>query len=297
MSNTRGGQRKSLGKRAGERAAADELAELEELLASAGVSEEVRRAMKDGNDPQAVLHHLVEVGILPSPEESLTELLAGWKPLLEPGADPLSAELTGTEFLGVLREAAPAQDEFPALLATLVEHAGSSRMPEALAMLRVLAVLGPHEVRPEAAGRRTGSAKQSSTGSPLGLLRRVAFRKDDVERSTRQRPVGPRLRVGQRQRRSVVVAHPAVATAVGGVQHEVAGRFRGPLRCSVQAVDRIDVRRLRGIVPVPALTHDLRPVVRDRRMREPDHMAQLVGGDLELHEGAQAIHRVAVEGN
>ncbi len=151
MPDTRGGQRKNLGRRGGERSAAEELAELEELLAAAGVPEDLRRAPPGGSDPQAVLHHLVEVGILPSPQQSLTELLAGWKPLRKPGADPLSAELTGAEFLGVLREATSVPDEFPGLLATLVEQAEGSGLPEALAMLRVLAVLGPHEVRSQAA--------------------------------------------------------------------------------------------------------------------------------------------------
>ena len=85
-------------------------------------------------------------------EESLAGLLDQWTPLLEPGCDPLSAELTGAEFLAMMREAVPVDNELSELVAALIGQAEGHGTPEALAMLRVLAVVGPAEVHAAAAG-------------------------------------------------------------------------------------------------------------------------------------------------
>jgi hypothetical protein len=89
--------------------------------------------------------------MLPSPEEALAGLLAGWEPLCKPGTDTFKAELSGAEFLSTMREAAPDSDEVPEILAGLIGHAEDTAKPEALAMLRVLAVLGPPEIQLSAA--------------------------------------------------------------------------------------------------------------------------------------------------
>ena len=91
-------------------------------------------------------------GELAESEESLAGLLDQWTPLLEPGCDPLSAELTGAEFLAMMREAVPVDNELFELVAALIGQAEGHGTPEALAMLRVLAVVGPAEVHAAAAG-------------------------------------------------------------------------------------------------------------------------------------------------
>ncbi len=152
----RSGRKRSNGGRltavdGGGRPGGDELVELRSELAAAGAPEEVLRALDGARDAEDVLRNLIEAGVLPSPEEALAGLLEGWRPLLQPGADPLSAELAGAEFLGLMWQTAPEPDDVPAILAGLIGHAESAAKPEALAMLRVLAVLGPPETQLAAA--------------------------------------------------------------------------------------------------------------------------------------------------
>jgi hypothetical protein len=129
-----------------------ELAELLEMLAAAGVEEEeVLRVLDGPAGTEKMLQRLVEAGLLPSQEESLAGLMASWKPLLERGCDQWSAELAGVEFLGMMREAAATEDEAPGLLVSLIGQAEEYGAPEALAMLRVLAIVGPPRARPAAA--------------------------------------------------------------------------------------------------------------------------------------------------
>jgi hypothetical protein len=77
--------------------------------------------------------------------------MATWTPLLERGCDQWSAELAGVEFLAMMREAAATDDAVPELLTSLISQAEEHGGPEALAMLRVLAVVGPAPARPTAA--------------------------------------------------------------------------------------------------------------------------------------------------
>ncbi|MFN2494610.1 MAG: plasmid pRiA4b ORF-3 family protein [Pseudonocardiaceae bacterium] len=127
-----------------------QLAELREQLASAGAPAEALAALDDAEDVGEVLRRLGEAGILPSPQEALAGLLDGWKPLLKRGVDPLSAELCGAEFLGMMRRTLPDEADLAEVLTGLIEQAEDSGAPEALAMLRVLAVLGPRQIRPAA---------------------------------------------------------------------------------------------------------------------------------------------------
>lgn len=122
-------------------------AELREALAAAGVPEEVVRSLDDVADAEDVLRRLETAGMLQPPEEVMTGLMDSWKPLLEPGCDPLSAELVGAEFVGMMRAAAEDEAELPEMLAELIAQAERHGGPEALAMLRVLAVIGPEEIR------------------------------------------------------------------------------------------------------------------------------------------------------
>ncbi|NJC67998.1 plasmid pRiA4b ORF-3 family protein [Planosporangium flavigriseum] len=125
-----------------------DLAKLLEMLAAAGVWEdELLRTLDRPDGTEQMLQRLVEAGLLPSREESLAGLMAMWKPLLKPGCDPWSAELTGLEFLAMAREVAATDDDLPDLLDSLTSQAEEHGGPEALAMVRVLAVVGPVRVR------------------------------------------------------------------------------------------------------------------------------------------------------
>ena len=132
-------------------AAVAELAQFRQHLAIAGAPAEVLQVLDSASDVAEAMQRLADAGLLPGPEDSVAGLLAGWQPLLEPGCDALNAELCGTEFLGMVRGAAPAEAGLPELLIELIGQVREYGGAEALAMLRVLAVVGPPAVRPAAA--------------------------------------------------------------------------------------------------------------------------------------------------
>jgi len=148
------GQRAGPAEQAGpaqQRAGAAQLAEFREHLAMAGAPAEVLEMLDAADDVDEAMQRLADAGLLPGPEDSVAGLLEGWQPLLEPGCDALNAELCGSQFVGMVRAAAPDDLGLPDLLVELIgqvrEHGGA----EALAMLRVMAVVGPAGVRPVAA--------------------------------------------------------------------------------------------------------------------------------------------------
>jgi hypothetical protein len=131
----------------------DVLTELQEMLANAGAPAEVMQAvagLDPNGDPDEMVDRLIEIGVLPSHEDAAKAMIKGWEPLLEPGCDPFEAELAGGEFLGMISEDVNDEDAMPEVFATMVRDAEADAMPAALAMLRVLAVLGPPSIRPEA---------------------------------------------------------------------------------------------------------------------------------------------------
>jgi hypothetical protein len=135
----------------GQRAGVAELAEFREHLAIAGAPAEVLEVLDSASDVDEAMQRLAAAGLLPGPEDSVAGLLEGWQPLLEPGCDALNAELCGTEFLGMVRAAAPDDVGLPDLLIELIGQVREFGGAEALAMLRVLAVIGPPAARPTAA--------------------------------------------------------------------------------------------------------------------------------------------------
>jgi hypothetical protein len=127
-----------------------ELAELRQMLAGAGVPAEVLSALENSADPDQVIDQLVASGVLPGPEDALADLIAHWMPLLQRGVDPLSAEIAGLEFLAAIRATSGDPEQIPAVLTTMVPQVEAHGGAAALAMLRVLAAMGPAEVRPAA---------------------------------------------------------------------------------------------------------------------------------------------------
>jgi hypothetical protein len=120
------------------------------LLTEAGAPTEVVGSFDGVTDPGKILQRLGDAGMLPSPEQSLAIVLEGWRPLLAGDSTALEAELCGLEFLAILRSAAADPAEVPLVLAQLVTQTERLASPEALALLRVLAVVGPPQVRPAA---------------------------------------------------------------------------------------------------------------------------------------------------
>jgi hypothetical protein len=128
-----------------------ELAELREQFAASGAPAEVLQALDASNDVEEALERLLTAGLLPEPEESLAGLLDGWTPTLEASCDTMAAELFGAEFLGMIGQSVPDDVILSELLTGLIEQARDCGTPQALAMMRVLEVLAPPEVRPAAA--------------------------------------------------------------------------------------------------------------------------------------------------
>jgi hypothetical protein len=148
-----------------------DLGELQDMLRAAGAPEEVLQALSGPGDPEEVLHGLLESGLVPSQEDILAGLLDGFAPLSEPKCDPLAAELTGYEFLGSLRANALDPEDVPEMLTDLIKQAEVVGRPEALALLRLLAVIGPDELRRVAqeAGDRLVAGGLTEPGWVSGL--------------------------------------------------------------------------------------------------------------------------------
>ena len=94
-----------------------------------------RRARSDKHAGPAgvVPDELLAAGALPSPEEAFDALLGAFTPLTDPDCDPLTAELTGYEFLATLRVAGDGTD-LSAVLHGMIESAERVGGTEALAM-------------------------------------------------------------------------------------------------------------------------------------------------------------------
>lgn len=166
-----------------------ELAKLHEVMTAAGVPAELIPELLQAKDADEALDLLVKSGSLPPMDELLLGMVGGFAPLLEADATALDAELSGAEFLSTLRETAIDLKDVPTLLADLIPAAEASVKPEALAMLRILAVSGPEEIRgaARAAADRmvAGGMKDCRWVSDLGSPRVGACfgYADDAQRS------------------------------------------------------------------------------------------------------------------
>ena len=125
-------------------------AEIYRMLSEAGAPRELLDLIEGfGEDVEALRSWLREIGLAASPQESLDMILAGWRPLLKRSASALDAELSGAEFLWMFEFTADGVDPFQAL-SRLITNAASTGTPEALAIARVLAQVGPAPIRPTA---------------------------------------------------------------------------------------------------------------------------------------------------
>jgi hypothetical protein len=128
----------------------DRLAHLRQLATGSGAPDEVLRLIDSAATADEALDLLTEAGLMPSDEESAEGVLSFFTPLLEPDCDRLTAELVWADFLSMIRRDAPADADIAALLLALIGHVQGRRIAETLAMMRVLAAVGPAEVQPTA---------------------------------------------------------------------------------------------------------------------------------------------------
>ncbi len=128
-------------------AAVPELDHLREALAAAGAPGELISRILSAQNADEAMRLLAESGLIPPEDEVLARMLDGFEPLLKPGTSALDAELSGAEFLALLRATAQDPEDVVPMLADLMAQSEESGKPEALAMLRVLAVTAPRELR------------------------------------------------------------------------------------------------------------------------------------------------------
>jgi hypothetical protein len=125
------------------------------MLSTKAVPAAELAGIRSGTDAAvAFLRKLIADGMLPAPQRYLAGLLHRVDPVLRRGCDPLRAELTGCEFLGDLTSTVPAGravgEAMRRLLKDLVAGVEACRTREALAVLRILAVVAEPAVRPAA---------------------------------------------------------------------------------------------------------------------------------------------------
>ena len=122
-------------------------ADIRREIAELGAPAEVLAIAESfGDDVAALVSWLREVTADDAQSDSLDALMQNWKVLLRRGTTPLDAELCAAEFLVMFEEAIGDLD-LVAGVTHLIEEATATGSPEALAMCRALAHLGPPEIR------------------------------------------------------------------------------------------------------------------------------------------------------
>jgi Plasmid pRiA4b ORF-3-like protein len=129
----------------------DRLARLRQLAIMTDAPAEAMRLIDGAVTADEAIELLTDSGFMPTEAESGEGLLSWFAPLLEPGSDQVQAEICGSEFIAELRRAAPPNLDVADVLGDVVEGFAAHRRPEALAMMRVLSVIGPEPVRTLAA--------------------------------------------------------------------------------------------------------------------------------------------------
>ena len=127
------------------------LSQLRRLAVDTEAPHEAIRLIENAASAEEAIDRLSAAGLLPDEAESFDGMLSWFTPLLEPGCDQIEAEIAGGGFIGELRRAAPDDVSVTDVLTDVVPQLVRHRRPEALAMARALAAIGPAEVRPVAA--------------------------------------------------------------------------------------------------------------------------------------------------
>jgi hypothetical protein len=127
------------------------LAQLRQLAIATGAPKETIRLIESAASAEEAMDRLSGAGLMPDEADSFEGMLAWFAPLLEPGCDQLDAEICGSEFVGEMRRAAPPDLDVADVLGEVIRQLPAHQGPEALAMARVLAAVGPAAIREIAA--------------------------------------------------------------------------------------------------------------------------------------------------
>jgi Plasmid pRiA4b ORF-3-like protein len=155
------------------------LTQLRRLAVDTDAPQEAIRLIENAISAEDAIEQLSAAGLLPDEAESFDGMLSWFTPLLEPGCDQLEAEIAGGGFISELRRAAPADVSVADVLADVMPQLIRHPCAEALAMARVLAAVGPAEVRAVAASAADQLAASGQTDMPwaagLGQPKPVRF--------------------------------------------------------------------------------------------------------------------------
>ena len=127
------------------------LARLRQLAVDTGAPAEAIRLIESAATADEAVEELITAGLMPDEADSLDGMLSWFTPLLKPGCDQVEAEVCGAEFVAELRRAASDDAGVGEVLGDVIEHLIEYDNPEALAMARVMAAVGPPSVRAIAA--------------------------------------------------------------------------------------------------------------------------------------------------
>jgi hypothetical protein len=142
------------------------LARLRQLAVDTGAPEEAIRLIEAAATADEALEELVRAGLMASEPDTFKGMLSWFTPVLEPGCDQLDAELCGASFIGELRRASPPDANMSDVLRNVLDHVIEYDTPEALAMARIMAVIGPPDIRAIAADRANRMALSGRTDMP-----------------------------------------------------------------------------------------------------------------------------------
>jgi hypothetical protein len=134
---------------------------LREALVAAEVPDEYIRALDAGTDLSEIMDAMTAAGVLPDGDDLLDQLLRDWAPLLKRGADPMTVEMSGVDFVSAVRVATPDDQGVAELFTDLIERAEKRADAPALAILRLVAATAPDEFRAAAA---TAADRLAATG-------------------------------------------------------------------------------------------------------------------------------------
>jgi Plasmid pRiA4b ORF-3-like protein len=144
----------------------ERLADLHRLAVATQAPDEALRLIAGAASSDEALSRLAAAGLMPSAEESVAGLLSWFAPLAEPGCDQLEAEIAGAEFLAEMRRAGPANMNLAEVLTDMIWQLEDYPSTQTLAMMRVLAVVGPAEIRVQAANAAARLAQAGLADMP-----------------------------------------------------------------------------------------------------------------------------------
>ncbi len=125
----------------------DRLARLRQLAIETDAPDDAIRLIDRAATADEAIGMLTEAGFMPTDAETHEGMLSWFAPLLEPGCEPLEAELCGTAFIGQVRRAAPPNLDITDVLHDVIEGFATYRSPESLAMMLALSSVAPPPLR------------------------------------------------------------------------------------------------------------------------------------------------------